>query len=587
MAEHLRRTRVAELLRARESQLAAVRATISPRVMVKQLHFIGQQATHAADLTHSWTNPEAQVGVPLKITGTVIVLPSGAGAAGAPAIVDVDPTLQIVRWVRVADGRVLCVDQLHYVPLIGDIGSPIRVDVYVRVAGASIGSRESEAEIIRSSVAVASVATQAVGLTRADLRQTIEHLRNKKPCAFDLVDWPQKNAPAPRSSPLKRGRPSAMIVLTRDKFKFQLNGKTAEKLPYGAEVELSEIADHANKARVRLGKRSEFVVTFGSSRSRTNAIIAFAAFSGRARNAEIALSAADAKGVLSTMGEVAQRTLVDSLLAIDGELSFKRARAGAAAAPALEPVDAHATVWQRDRDGPRPSAAELATALGELRALARDLGETVFPTSAIELISRVLPSLEASVAVAAPVAASVAALVAAPVVGAEDADSDWPATPTKKAPCAADDSTAKAGADDSDGWADDATARGALPTAARGVVDSSDEDDDFNGTRDDTEGVYGRSNFPGAFHCRILFEEDLQGLFLGTTAEVRLEDEGADIDAESRARSNSTNKNFTTTTIAVPPRFIPDRNEEAISVEKLTIHIARFQYIWLFFINYF
>ena len=406
MAEHLRRTRVAELLRARESQLAAVRATISPRVMVKQLHFIGQQASKLP--THSWTNPEAQVGVPLKITGTVIVLPSGAGAAGAPAIVDVDPTLQIVRWIRVADGRIVCVDELHYVPLIGDIGSPIRVDVYVRVAGASIGSRESEAEILRSSVAVASIVTQAVGLTRADLRQTIEHLRNKKPCAFDLVEWPQKNAPAPRSSPLKRGGPSATIVLTRDKFKFQLNGKTTEKLPYGAEVELAEIANHANKARVRLGKRTEFVVTFGSSRSRTNAIIAFAAFSGRARNAAIALGAADAKGVLSTMGDVAQRTLVDSLLAIDGELSCKRARAGAAVAPALQPVDAHDTVWQRDRSAARPSAAELATALRELQVLARDLGETAFPTAALELISRVLPSLETSGAVAAPAAAPVA-----------------------------------------------------------------------------------------------------------------------------------------------------------------------------------
>ena len=483
-----RRVRIAELLRSREVQIASVRATISPKVLVKQLHFVGQNAANPVRGSLSWTNPCAEVGVPLKVTGTVIVLPMGGGASSAPAIVDVDPAQQIVRWVRVADGRLVCSGQLHYVPSIGDIGSAIRVDVFVRVAGASVEAEDPETDILRSSVAVASATTQPVTLTALDLKQAVECLRSKRPAAFELVDWPEKDAPGTpstrRGSPSKRGGgPSATIVLTREKLKYQLNGRTSgNKLVYGRQVELSEVAGHANKARVRLGKK-EFEVTFGSSRSRTTAIITFAAFSGRARNEAIAASAADAK-VLAAMSEAQSRALVGSLLAIDGELSYKRARVGASSAPQLPPVTT-ATQWSTDADD-----TELATALDELRLLAREIGDD-FPPEAVELVSRLLPALQKSYAARAgsyseSVGAKASAYAAPAGVGGDagvgrssgtgaslaarfsagaevEATATAPATPIRAQQPAAAAAVVVVEEEDDDDWGDDVSAAAGVP----------------------------------------------------------------------------------------------------------------------------
>jgi len=102
----------------------------------------------------------------------------------------------------------------------------------------------------------------------------------------------------------------------------------------------------------------------------------------------------------------------------------------------------------------------------------------------------------------------------------------------------------------------------------------------------------------GVFRCKILFEEDMAGLFFGTTAEVRLASTSVDrltstpAGAEEGHGSSSLTSpsqrglGFTKTTIAVPPRYIPDRAEEALSVEKLTLHIARFKYMFDCFMDW-
>jgi hypothetical protein len=95
----------------------------------------------------------------------------------------------------------------------------------------------------------------------------------------------------------------------------------------------------------------------------------------------------------------------------------------------------------------------------------------------------------------------------------------------------------------------------------------------------------------GVFRCKILFEEDMAGLFLGTTAEVRLASTSADpmtlAGTEKGTGPGATSqRGLVTTSISIPPRYIPDRAEEALSVEKLTLHIARFKYIFDCFMDW-
>ena len=81
----------------------------------------------------------------------------------------------------------------------------------------------------------------------------------------------------------------------------------------------------------------------------------------------------------------------------------------------------------------------------------------------------------------------------------------------------------------------------------------------------------------GYLRCTILFEEDTDGLFTGTgssdsTQKDKEKDKEKDKDKDKDKDKESA--------LGLPPlRYAPDRAKEDISVELLTVHIARFQSI--------